>query len=114
MKYNKIKNYRLCKSKILKPIINFGPMSLSSAFPLKKAKYKAKTPMILVICDNCKLTQLLHNYDLKDLYNDEYGYRSGINQTMVNHLTEITSEIKKIISLKNGDYVLDIASNDGT
>lgn len=114
MKYKKIKNCRLCKAKLLKQIINFGPMSLSSAFPLKTTKYKIKTPMILVICDNCKLTQLLHNYDLKDLYNDEYGYRSGINQIMVKHLTEITSAVKKIVTFKNGDYVLDIASNDAT
>ena len=70
--------------------------------------------MILVICNNCKLTQLLHNYDLKDLYNDEYGYRSGINNIMVNHLTEISTQVKKIVTFKNGDYILDIASNDAT
>jgi len=114
MKYSKIKNCRLCRSKSLKPIINFGAMSLSSAFPSKTKKYKTKTPMILVICNNCKLTQLLHNYDLKDLYNDEYGYRSGINKIMVNHLTEISTQVKKIVTFKNGDYILDIASNDAT
>ena len=114
MKYSKIRNCRLCKSKSLKPIINFGAMSLSSAFPSKTKEYKAKTPMILVICNNCKLTQLLHNYDLKDLYNDEYGYRSGINNIMVNHLTEISTQVKKIVTFKNGDYILDIASNDAT
>ena len=75
-------------------------MSLSSAFPSKTKTYNAKTPMILVICNNCKLTQLLHNYDLNDLYNDEYGYRSGINKIMVNHLTEITTQVKKIVSFK--------------
>ena len=114
MKYSKIKNCRLCGSNLLKPIINFGPMSLSSKFPAKKVNYKTKTPMIFGICNSCKLTQLLHNYDLKDLYNDEYGYRSGINQIMVDHLTSITSEIKKIIKFRNGDHVLDIASNDAT
>ena len=114
MKYSKIKNCRLCRSKSLKTIINFGYMSLSSAFPSKTKTYNAKTPMILVICNNCKLTQLLHNYDLNDLYNDEYGYRSGINKIMVNHLTEITTQVKKIVSFKKGDYVLDIASNDAT
>ena len=114
MKYNKIENCRLCKAKSLKPIINFGDMSLSSAFPSKSKDYKSKTPMILVICKNCKLTQLLHNYDLKDLYNDEYGYRSGINKIMVSHLTKITTQVKKIVNFKKGDYVLDIASNDAT
>ena len=114
MKYSKIKSCRLCKSSKLKPIINFGSMALSSKFPSKKVKYKTKTPMIFGICKKCNLTQLLHNYDLKELYNDEYGYRSGINQIMISHLTKITDEVKKIINFKNGDYVLDIASNDAT
>jgi len=60
------------------------------------------------------LAQLLHNYNLKELYNDDYGYRSGINQAMVKHLTGITKDIKKIVKFKKGDYVLDIASNDAT
>ena len=46
MKYTKIKNCRLCRSNLLKPIINFGLMSLSSKFPSKKVNYKTKTPMI--------------------------------------------------------------------
>ena len=33
---------------------------------------------------------------------------------MINHLTGITKEIKKIVKFNTGDYVLDIASNDGT
>ena len=70
--------------------------------------------MIFGICKSCRLPQLLHNYNLKELYNEDYGYRSGINQTMINHLTGITKEIKKIVKFNTGDYVLDIASNDGT
>ena len=70
--------------------------------------------MIFGICKSCRLPQLLHNYNLKELYNEDYGYRSGINRTMINHLTGITKEIKKIVKFNTGDYVLDIASNDGT
>ena len=114
MKFNKIKHCRLCSSPKLKPIINFGSISLSTKFPNKKTKYKKKTPMIFGICKNCRLAQLLHNYNLKELYNDDYGYRSGINQSMIEHLAGITKEIKNIIKFNYGDYVLDIASNDAT
>jgi len=114
MKYKKISRCRLCYSKKIKPIIDFGRISLSSAFPHKNSDYNEITPMVFGICKNCRLPQLLHNYDLKGLYNKNYGYRSGINQTMVNHLTKITDEIKKIIKFQRGDCVLDIASNDGT
>ena len=114
MKYNKIHRCRLCYSNKLKPLIDFGSICLSSAFPYKNLKYKKIIPMIFGICKNCRSVQLLHNYDLKALYNKDYGYRSGINQSMIDHLTNITNDIKKIIKFKIGDYVLDIASNDAT
>ena len=114
MKYQKISRCRLCNSNKIKQIIDFGRICSSSTFPYKNLKYNKITPMIFGICNNCKLAQLLHNYNLKELYNDDYGYRSGINQAMVRHLTGITNDIKKIVKFKKGDFVLDIASNDAT
>ncbi len=114
MKYTRIKTCRLCGSKKLKKLIDFGPICSSSTFPNKKITYKKITPMIFVICKKCELSQLLHNYNLNELYNENYGYRSGINPAMVKHLKGITSDIKKITKIKKGDYILDIASNDGT
>ena len=114
MKYKKINNCRLCYSKRLKKIIDFGNISLTAIFPHKKSKYTKVTPMVFGICKSCRSVQLLHNYNLSQLYNDDYGYRSGINQTMVNHLRGITNDIKKIITVQKGDYFLDIASNDAT
>ena len=114
MKYKKITHCRLCFSKKFETIIDFGSICLSSTFPYKKSKYSKITPMIFALCKKCKLPQLLHNYSLKDLYNEDYGYRSGINKTMINHLKGATNDIKKIIKFKNGDHILDIASNDGT
>ncbi len=114
MKFEKIKSCRLCDSKKIKKIVDFGPICSSSTFPYKKNKYEKITPMVFGICTKCKLAQLLHNYNLKELYNDNYGYRSGINPAMVKHLTGITNDIKKIVKIKKDDHVLDIASNDGT
>ena len=114
MKYKKISCCRLCYSKRIKQIIDFGQICLSSTFPFKKSEYNKITPMIFGICTKCNLPQLLHNYNLKDLYNDDYGYRSGINQSMIDHLTGVTNDIKKIVKFNSDDYVLDIASNDAT
>ena len=114
MKYNKISRCRLCNSNEIKQIIDFGRICSSSTFPYKNLKYNKITPMIFGICNNCKLAQLLHNYNLKELYNDNYGYRSGVNPAMLKHLGGITSDIKKIVKFKKRDYALDIASNDAT
>ena len=96
MKYQKINYCRLCNSNRIKQLVNFGPICSSSTFPYKNIKYDKITPMIFGICNKCRLAQLVHNYNLKELYNDDYGYRSGINQAMVKHLTGITKDIKKI------------------
>ena len=40
--------------------------------------------------------QLRHTYDSSEMYGDNYGYRSGLNQTMVRHLggtLKISSQI---------------------
>ena len=66
------------------------------------------------MCRKCKLVQLSHKFNLRYLYGPDYGYRSGINTTMINHLKKVVREASKKAKLKNGDMVLDIASNDGT
>ena len=112
MKFTKINKCRCCSSNKLASYINFGNMSLTTEFP--KKKIKNIIPMNLIICKKCKLFQLLHNYDLKKLYNKDYGYKSGINKTMVKHLKSIFLDSKNKCELKKNDIILDIASNDGT
>ena len=43
-----------------------------------------------------------------------YGYKSGINKSMKDHLKNIVINTSKFISLKKNDAVVDIGSNDGT
>ncbi|MCX7370018.1 MAG: methyltransferase, partial [Alphaproteobacteria bacterium] len=49
-----------------------------------------------------------------EMYGDNYGYRSGLNASMMHHLKSKVVQISKMISLKESDIVLDIGSNDGT
>jgi hypothetical protein len=48
------------------------------------------------------------------MYGDEYGYRSSLNRSMVNHLQSKVDSLLRVAELKNDDIVLDIGSNDGT
>lgn len=108
-----IKNCRCCNSKNLKSFINFGKMYLSTEFLENYANSK-KIPMELMYCKDCYLFQLKHNYSVKKLYNTNYGYKSGINKSMKNHLKGIVKDIENKNLLKKNDIILDIASNDGT
>ena len=89
-------------------------MSFTGKFPKNKRTNIKKTELGLVICSNCSLVQLNRNYNLKYLYNSDYGYRTGINKTMTNHMNNIKKMLSRKSKLISGDHVLDIASNDAT
>ncbi len=110
----RIKNCRNCRSNYLENLFSLGKISFTGKFASNKKVNIKKTPLDLVICKKCRLVQLNHNYDLKYLYGPDYGYRTGINKTMSDHVKKITKLMEKKTNLKSGDYVLDIASNDGT
>jgi len=48
------------------------------------------------------------------MYGDNYGYRSGLNGSMIRHLTQKMRFLERTFDLAAGDVVLDIGSNDST
>ncbi|MEC8138480.1 MAG: methyltransferase domain-containing protein, partial [Pseudomonadota bacterium] len=114
MEISKIDCCRLCESTSLDVVFDFGVQALSTRFPGPDDPDAEQVPLTLVRCEDCGLVQLTHNYDLDDLYRRGYGYRSGVNQTMRDHLGGIVAQIENFVDLQPGDTVLDIASNDGT
>ena len=108
-----IKYCRNCKKKNLTNILSLGNMAFTGKFPKKNYEIK-KRRLALLMCNSCKLVQLSENFDLKYLYGPDYGYRTGLNKTMTQHMEKISLNISKIVKLKENDAVLDIASNDGT
>lgn len=119
MLYEKINKCRICGNKNLVPILDLGVQALTGVFPKKNEEIE-RGPLELVKCfDNgqnksCGLVQLGHDYEMKKLYGDNYGYRSGLNKSMINHLADIVKKIEDKVDLKDNDLVIDIASNDGT
>jgi len=109
-----MKKCRYCKSSKLKKLFSLGKISFTGKFPQNKKTNIKKTELGLVICSDCSLVQLSRNYDLRYLYNLDYGYRTGINKTMTQHMKKIKIQLSKRSKLKPGEQVLDIASNDAT
>jgi len=48
------------------------------------------------------------------MYGHNYGYCSGLNQSMVNHLRDKVRYLERMMPLNRGDVVLDVGSNDAT
>jgi NDP-4-keto-2,6-dideoxyhexose 3-C-methyltransferase len=91
-----------------------GDLASCGAFPTTAQPAPPVAPLTLVQCESCGLVQLAHNFDGDDLFRQSYGYRSGINESMVSHLREIASNVMYRANFKPGDIMLDIGSNDGT
>jgi len=109
----RIKSCRSCNSKNLIKLFSLGKLNFTGKFPSLNQKIK-KEPISLAICKKCELVQLTHNFDLKYLYGPDYGYRTGINKTMLNHVKNVVKYLSRKTYLKKKDIVLDIASNDGS
>ena len=107
-------NCRICDSKNLKPVISLGEQYITSRFPNYGDFSTPKTPIDLCVCKDCRLLQLYQTTIQSELYEYEYGYRSGISNTMREHLKKYQEEILSIIQLNEGDVIVDIGSNDST
>lgn len=118
--YKEISKCRICGNENLISVLNLGQQYLTGIFPKSKEQKITSGPLELVKCfDNnknssCGLVQLRHSYDLDEMYGYDYGYRSGLNQSMVNHLHGKVKIIQDSIELNRGDLIIDIGSNDST
>tara|TARA_Y100001970_G_C14142087_1_gene807733 strand:- start:139 stop:1359 length:1221 start_codon:yes stop_codon:yes gene_type:complete len=110
----KIKICRLCESKKFFNLLNLGKLSYTGKFATKFSENIPKAKVAIVMCKKCRLVQLDRSFNPKYLYSKDYGYRTGINTTMTEHVKKVVISATKKVKLKKNDYVLDIASNDGT
>jgi C-methyltransferase-like protein/methyltransferase family protein/putative zinc binding protein len=109
----------MCGGAGLVPVVDLGEQYLTGVFPRHVATHNlTKGPLRLVKCSGgnsaCGLLQLEHSFDLDEMYGENYGYRSGLNASMVRHLREKVQRIRNTVALRPGDLVVDVGSNDGT
>jgi hypothetical protein len=112
--YKTLERCRISKSDNLISVLNLGQQELTGVFPKSVDEAVTRGPLELVLCPESGLLQLNHTYDTSEMYGDNYGYRSGLNKSMVEHLTTKVRYLEKLAELKSGDTVLDIGSNDCT
>ena len=116
--FHKITKCRVCGNEHYETVLDLGDQYLSGIFPKEIDPEMYKGPLTLVKCDEskggCGHVQLEHTFDLPTMYGDEYGYRSGLNGSMVKHLNRKADKIMADVNLDSGDIICDIAGNDGT
>jgi NDP-4-keto-2,6-dideoxyhexose 3-C-methyltransferase len=116
--YQKISQCRICNNTQLVEVLDLGIQALTGVFPKTRTQQVTAGPLKLVKCageDNvCGLLQLQHTYDLGELYGENYGYRSGLNSSMVAHLHGKVRKILDRVTLPDNALIIDIGANDST
>jgi len=115
--YKSIDACRICGNDKLEIVLELGEQTLTGVFPKDTHTPITTGPLTLVKCigeNNCGLLQLAHSYPLEEMYGENYGYRSGLNPTMVAHLKLQVEKIKVLGIIEKEDIIVDIGSNDAT
>lgn len=112
--YTEISKCRISGSTNLITVLSLGEQYLTGVFPKTTDESITKGPLDLVWCPESGLLQMKHSYNLDEMYGDNYGYRSGLNKSMVKHLTNKINALERLVELSENDLVIDIGSNDAT
>jgi hypothetical protein len=114
MSIREIKACRVSGSPNLIPVLHLGEQKLTGLFPRHRDEPISTGPLELVWCPDSGLLQLRHSYSAEEMYGENYGYRSGLNQSMVRHLQSKVRHLERLQPLRAGDVVIDVGSNDAT
>jgi methylation protein EvaC len=91
--------------------LNLGMQPLANSYIESKNinKKERKYSLIIRFNKNNKLVSIKNTFSSKDMFNDQYPYRSSTSKTMSLHLKKLAQSIKKTKTKK----ILEIGSNDG-
>lgn len=94
-------------------LFSIGDHYVSDFLPEGASPRGEKVPLTLCLAPESGLVQLAHTAPFDQMY-EEYWYRSGTNESMVEELRQIATSSVRLMRLQPGDVFVDIACNDGT
>jgi hypothetical protein len=108
---------RVCSGHGLTTILDLGKQALQGQFPAADEPDPPMCPLDVAKCDSCGLVQLRHTVDPNMMFRS-YFYRSGVSQTMRDHLKQLAEESVQMLGAREGPVciaprILDIGGNDG-
>ena len=112
--HTEISKCRISGSTNLITVLSLGEQCLTGVFPKSPNEPITKGPLDLVWCPDSGLLQMKQSYSLDEMYGDNYGYRSGLNSSMVRHLQQKIHTLEQMVKPNGADLVIDIGSNDAT
>jgi hypothetical protein len=112
MKIRGVNSCRGCGSQELSNILSLGSLPIANELMKDVDSLVEVFPLDLSICAKCCLGQVGDTVSRGRLFSD-YRYLSSISHSFLKHAEEYTKLVTELIQFKPGDWVLEIASNDG-
>lgn len=114
MKYYRKKNCRLCNSINLEKKLSLTPTPAADSYVAQKdiKKNQDLIPLELMMCKDCKHTQLSCVIDAEEVYLN-YIYETASTLGLSSHFFDCAKYIIENYAIKKNGLVLDIGSNDG-
>jgi hypothetical protein len=98
------------------PVLDLGKQPICNAFLKSKSDFRNEKfyPLELVYCPNCTLLQLGEVLPNSLVFGNGFTYLSGATVEAVEYFEDLSNKLIRTFDLKEGDWVVDIGSNDGT
>lgn len=109
--YKNIKYCRICKNNKLKEVLNLKKQPTANQLIKTFNQKEEKIPLKLVFCSKCKTVQLSSTVSSKYLFS-KYFWVTGTSNVAKDYCKLFVKRTEK--KIQNLNYVLEIASNDGT
>jgi len=105
---------RFCSTELQHTFVDLGMSPLCESYVASSDldKMEAFYPLLVYVCDNCFLVQLLEYVSAEDIYS-EYAYFSSYSDSWLAHAKSYVHLISKRLRLDSNSRVVEIASNDG-
>jgi nucleoside-diphosphate-sugar epimerase len=110
---------QICGNKELELVIDLGSQPLGDKLESINSKKEdeiaiASYPLAQVYCNNCSLNQLNYICPSHILFGDDYSYKTGVTNELVEYQAGMAKELVNELNLTQKDLVCDLGSNDGT
>ena len=111
-----IKNCQVCGSANLIPVLNLGHHApCDSLLWLQHLNEMERMyPLRFMRCPDCSLAQIDYIIDPKEIFFENYPYRSGITKSLVENLRRTSQQALKRFDIPSGALAVDLGSNDGS
>ena len=105
-----------CGSMILDEVLDLGYQPLCNEFsphghPIRPEMFY---PLCLCHCTECSLVQLNYVIPTKRTFGEQYTYLTGSSKSLIDYFRDLAAKLVSRFDLNQGDFIVDIGSNDGT